>query len=197
MADWTGDTTSMFKTLGSSSHTITARQTHDYYATEPRTVDELFQREDFPGRIWEPACGEGHLSKRMIELGADVYSTDLIDRGYGDGVHDFLLSYDPAPETHIITNPPYKYAQKFVEKSLDLIDDGYKVAMFLKLTFLEGKARSHMFSKTPPKTVYVYISRRNCALNGNFSPSDSSAACYAWFVWEKGFTGKPTIEWIP
>ena len=51
---------------------------------------------------------------------------------------------------NIVTNPPYKYAQEFVEKALSIIPEGKKVAMFLKLTFLEGKARRALFRSTPP-----------------------------------------------
>lgn len=195
--DWVGDTHGMFVTIGSSSHTDHDRAEHDYYATEPCVIDELFAVEQFSGNIWEPACGEGHLSKE-IEKYAKVLSTDLIDRGYGEGNIDFL-EQDSTKHMwlgDIITNPPYKYAQDFVEKAMDLICPGFKVAMFLKLTFLEGKKRREMFNKYPPKMIYVYSSRRKCAMNGNFDAYGSSASCYAWFVWEKGFTGDPTIKWL-
>lgn len=96
----------------------------------------------------------------------------------------------------IITNPPYKYASRFVEKSLELIPTGNKVAMFLKLQFLESKSRKELFKKYPPKVVYVSSSRIKCAKNGEFEKYPSSAVAYAWFVWEKGFEGEPVIRWI-
>ena len=99
----------------------------------------------------------------------------------------------------IITNPPYKYAKEFVEHALDISVDGVKVAMFLKLTFLEGKARKKLFEKYPPKTVYVSSARLQCAKNGDFEKYGKgvgTAVAYGWYVWEKGFNGKPTIEWI-
>lgn len=112
---------------------------------------------------------------------------------------DFLKTND-VWNGDIITNPPYKYAQEFVEHSLRIIEkseiSGLKVAMFLKLTFLEGQARRKMFEKNPPKVVYVYSQRRKCALNGEFEKTGSSASAYAWFVWEKGFKGDPIIKWI-
>ena len=80
----------------------------------------------------------GHLSKRMIELGKKVHSTDLINRGYGIGGVDFLKATEN-PYEAVITNPPYKIALEFIEKALDISDEGTKIAMFLKLTFLEGK----------------------------------------------------------
>jgi len=194
MKDWTGNKKSTFATLGASSHSDHEREKNDYYATEPRVIGELLARETFSDFIWEPACGEGHLSKALKEKGKEVYSTDLIDRGFGNELGDFLNWSTTLPTGDIITNPPYKYAQEFVEKAIQYTNN--KVAMFLKLTFLEGQKRKKLFEKYPPKIIYVYSSRRKCALNGNFEDTGSSASCYAWFVWQKGFAGKPTIEWI-
>ena len=193
--DWTGNNTSTHATLGSSNHALEERQQHDYYATEPDAIDALFKVHKFSDTIWENACGERHLSKRIEEYGKSVYSTDLINRGYGDDFIDFLSSDIQWPGD-IITNPPYKYAKEFVEKSLEAIDSGRQVAMFLKLTFLEGQRRRQLFEVAPPKYVYVFSARKTCAKNGDFLSAGSSAACYAWFVWEKGFTGEPVIRWL-
>lgn len=82
-------------------------------------------------------------------------------------------------------------------KALELIQPGRKVFMFLKLTFLEGKNRFiKLFSKYPPKTIYVFSERIKCAKNAEFSNISSSAVAFAWYVWEKGYQGKTTIEWI-
>ena len=83
-----------------------------------------------------------------------------------------------------------------VEKALDLVANGYYVIMFLKIQFLEGKERRKLFDKYPPKYVYVNSARQICYLNGDDSKKMSSAACYCWFVWEKGFKGEPIIRWI-
>ena len=100
-------------------------------------------------------------------------------------------------EGDIITNPPYKNALEFVQKALDTVQEGRKVAMFLKLTFLEGKRRGEFFKENPPKKVYVASSRLNCAMNGDFEKyPNNNAICYAWFVWEKGYKGQPVIDWI-
>lgn len=80
---------------------------------------------------------------------------------------------------------------------MEIIDDGHKVAMFLKLQFLEGKARRELFRKWPPKTVYVSSSRLHCAMNGDFEKyAKSNAIAYAWFVWVKGYTGDTVVKWI-
>lgn len=84
-----------------------------------------------------------------------------------------------------------------MEHALDISIDGCKVAMFLKIQFLEGKARRALFERYPPKTVYVSSSRLRCAMNGDFDLySKSTAVCYAWYVWVKGYTGDTVIKWI-
>jgi|GEM_PF-162846 len=96
----------------------------------------------------------------------------------------------------IITNPPYKYSTEFAEKALELVADGRKVAMFLKLTFMENKKRKPFFQKYPPRTVYVSSGRLTCGFNGQFHVHSAKAIAYAWYVWEKGFNDDPVIRWI-
>lgn len=193
--DWTGNTKSTFSTLGATAHSVYDRQSHDYYATHPSAAEMLLSIESFHKNIWEPACGEGHLSKVFENAGHIVTSTDLIDRGYG-GVADFLKCTDKF-DGDIITNPPFRYAQEFIEKALSLVDDGRKVAMFLRLQFLEGKKRKRLFESYPPKYVYVSSSRIPCAINGNFDDiKNGSAVCFAWFIWHKGFDGETIIRWF-
>lgn len=197
MKDWTGNQNSIYKTLGASNHCNHERQVDDYYATDPIAVEILLKNETFKHEVWECACGEGHIAKVLEQHGYDVSATDLIYRGYGEKEsYDFLKCDETNIDEDIITNPPYKYAKEFVEKAMDVVAPGRKVAMFLKLTFLEGKERKKMFQKYPPKVIYVFSGRVKCAMNGNFNTSGSSAVCYAWFIWEKGFKGEPVIRWV-
>tara|TARA_B100000519_G_C14235480_1_gene434530 strand:+ start:930 stop:1523 length:594 start_codon:yes stop_codon:yes gene_type:complete len=194
--NWIGNNKSAYTTLGASNHSIEDRQLYDYYATDPKCLDDLFDREIFSDNIWECACGEGHLSKRMIvEYNKKVYSSDIINRGYGE-IKDFLCITNQEWEGDIITNPPYKYAYEFIDKSLKVIPKGYKVAMFLKVLFLEGQKRKKFFNHNPPKVVYVYSKRQMCAKNGEFEKYKSNAIAYAWYVWEKGYKGDTIIKWI-
>lgn len=196
MKDWTGNKNSIYSILGASSHSQTVRQQDDYYATEPKAMELLLAEEEFAPAVWECACGEGHLSKVLEAHGHGVVSTDLVYRGYGKREPVDFLKTEGGFDGDIITNPPYKYALEFVEKALDMVKPGRKVAMFLKLQFLEGKGRKRFFLENPPKTVYVSSSRLGCARNGDFVKMPSSAVAYAWFVWEKGFAGNPVIKWI-
>ena len=92
--DWTGNKRSAHAVLGARNYALEPREQHDYYATEPRAALLLMQVETFSSLIWECACGEGHLSKEFEKAGYHVYSTDLIDRGYGY-VCDFLMTSAP------------------------------------------------------------------------------------------------------
>jgi hypothetical protein len=82
-----------------------------------------------------------------------------------------------------------------VERALQSEGEGRKVAMFLRLLFLEGKARRALFEANPPKTIYVASGRLKCMLNG-IDNMGGSAVAYAWFVWEKGYKGNTIVKWI-
>lgn len=141
---------STFVTIGASNHSKTEREINDYYATDPKAMELLLNEEEFDTNIWECACGGGHLSRVLSNRGYHVLSTDLVDRGYGTPGVDFL-EQKSIFDGDIITNPPFKYAKMFVEHALDLIRDGHKVAMFLRLQFLEGRARRELFDQAPPQ----------------------------------------------
>jgi hypothetical protein len=192
--DYKEGRTTVFSTIGASSHSKDEREKHDYYATHPSAAKMLLELEDFDN-ILEPSCGEGHLAKEFIKAGKTVTCSDLIDRDYGQ-VKDFYSYTDWSGD--IVTNPPYKYAKQFVEHSLEIIKPGRKVIMFLKITFLESKGRKELFIDNPPKTIYISSSRIPCAKNGDFDnkKNNSSAVAYAWYVWEKGYKQDPIIKWF-
>lgn len=199
---------SVFTTLGASNHSKGERQEHDYYATEPRAVELLLELEDIKSLVLEPCCGEGHISKTLVDAGHKLISTDLIDRGYGTGgvnIYDYhnengVLYYKNRVVTDkdfdIVTNPPYKQVNKATEHMLNLLNDGCKLMQFLKLTFLESKARKELFKKYPLKTLHVSSNRLSSAKNGDFDNAPPSAIAYGWFVWEKGYKGDPIIKWF-
>lgn len=195
--DRTGNSNSIYKTLWASNHTDKEREEHDYYATDPIAIDILMDVEEL-NNVREPACWAGHMSKRMIEKWVTVYSTDLIDRWYGVANVDFLKQ----PCMHfwngdIVTNPPYKYAEEFIRKAIELGTG--KVCMFLKIQFMEWKKRKKLFQDHPPKTIYVSSGRIMCAKNGEFEKMKAgggSAVAYAWYVREVWFTGNTIIKWV-
>lgn len=180
-------------TLGASNHSKEDREENDYYATEPKALEVLLEKEQF-NNVWENACGQGHLSRVLEKNNILGKSSDLIDRGYGE-VIDFL-DYKDKYDGDIITNPPYSLAEKFILKSLDVIPSGNKVAMFFKIQFLEGVKRKKLFENFPPKIIYIFSGRVVCAKNGDFEKYGKKSLAFIWIVWEKGFTGNTIIKWI-
>ena len=202
MKDWIGNKKSTFVTLGASSHTDKERQREDYYATDPKAVYKLLEVESFNKNIWECAVGEGHIAKVLIENGYTIRASDIVDRGFENTeIIDFLNKgglFDSIEKWKgdIITNPPYKYAKEFVERALEVINDGNRVAMILKIQFLESEKRYELFKSNPPRYIYVFRKRVSCAMNGDFESYPSSAVCYCWYIWEKGFKGDPKVRWL-
>lgn len=199
--DWTGNRRSTFSTLGASNHSEREREKHDYYATDPVAIDALYKTGFFNDakRIWEPAVGGGHLAERMSALGCYVSFSDLYDHGYIENFKpvDFLkCGIDLVKDIDaIVTNPPYRFALEFCEKCVEL--GVPKFAMFLKITFLEGQKRQEFFRQFPPRYVAVCVNRVRCARNADPDMfKESSAACYAWFIWEKGYKGNPEVLWV-
>ena len=182
------------------------RAENDFYATHPDSTKALLEVEEIIYPALEPACGEGHISRLLQN--EEVYSSDLIDRGYGE-VSDFLDEninsefythkfHRDFPQT-IITNPPFNLFQEFVEKALKLAIK--KVIMFGKLQALEGQKRATFLQGTPLKKVYVFKKRQQPMRNGKENDEItgkkmSSTMAFAWFVWEIGYEGEPTIKWI-
>ena len=199
--DWIGNSKAIYSCHGASNHSDTEREVNDYYATPSSAVEMLLELENFSKSIMEPACGQGHIAEVLKSHGYTVCATDLVNRGYGIWGVDFFNINEPT-DMDIITNPPYSMAKEFVEHAMEIVTDGHKVAMFLKLTFLEGQGRRELFRKYPPKIVYVSTSRIGCAKNGEFKKDKNgnlkadSAVAYCWYVWQKGFNGAPTLKWF-
>ncbi|MBT9167422.1 MAG: hypothetical protein DDT19_00760 [Syntrophomonadaceae bacterium] len=79
---------------------------------------------------------------------------------------------------------------------MQVLEIGKKAAFFLPIRYVEGKERKKIFLKYPPKVIYISSSRLKCAINGRFDKTPNSAVSYAWFVWEKGFTGDTILKWF-
>lgn len=165
----------------------------DFYPTPQWATLALIEHESFAGTIWEPACGDGAMSEILSTTGCEVISTDLFDRGFGIVGEDFLTSERTAD--NVVTNPPYNAAEAFLDKALKVSQR--KVALLLRLAFLEGGNRYRTIFKTrPPARVWVFSERIT------FYPKDalrkgSGTTAYAWFVWDKSTEGACELKWIP
>jgi len=197
MKDWTGNKTSVSSTLGASNLSKKDRVENDYYATPPKALDPVYEYLNYDIPIWECCCGEGSLSKRLKELGYELRESDIVKRDYHCEVKDFLFFNDEPWVGDILTNPPYRYAKEFAEKSLELLSEGRFLLLYLRVQFLESQKRRPLFDTQPPKEMLVYSKRTpQCARGGDFSKPTGNATMYCWFIWKKGFKGDTIIKWI-
>jgi hypothetical protein len=171
------------------------RAQDDFYTTPAVAVERLLELEHFAGTTWEPACGTGSISKVLESRfgGCRVYSSDLIGRGYGVGGRDFLQGEPRGGFDNVITNPPFSLAQRFAERALK--ECSGKVALLLRLQFLEGSKRQAFFMSSPLARVWVFSGRISCHRGGDETLRGGMMA-HAWFIWDKSHIGAPSIGWI-
>ena len=175
------------------------RAPFEYYPTPPEATRAFLKAEPFDGDIWEPACGEGAISRECKRAGYNVVSTDLADYGYGTSGHDFLKASKPLAK-HIVTNPPYGsgLADRFIRQALALTaKTGGKVAMLLNLTSLCHPARYHSFIARPPVRIYALD---NCVCYPNGDPTLATRHThqhrYCWLVWDQTPKVETTFHWL-
>lgn len=178
----------------------------DFYATNPKAVQMLLDAVAFPkeGKYLEPCVGQGHIADVIKQRfpQSEVTTVDLVDRGYpGTLVCDYLLWETDDVFDEIITNPPFSLATEFIEKSMSLLRDGGRCSIFIKLQFLEGIRRKKLFEKYPPRWIYVFRKRMSVFADGmETNPRTGknwvTTFCFAWFIFEKGYKGEPTIRWL-
>jgi hypothetical protein len=173
------------------------RSENDWYV-EPRwAVDALLDREQFVGSVWDPACGQGTIVTAARDRGLFAFGSDIADRGFGQRF-DFLTGepIDPsAPPENIVTNPPFKHAEAFIEKALRIAR--FKVAVLVRLAFLEGAGRhERLFSKHPPARALVYRSRVSMPPGGCGIEAKGGAVAFQWLVWQRDWRGPTVLEWL-
>jgi len=163
------------------------RSPEDYYITPDIAIKELLKREKFEGLGWEPACGNGAIVKFFPNIMASDIRTD--DEIVGEKGIDFLKTFRKVD--FIITNPPFKLAEKFIKHALECKPN--KLAIFGRIQLLEGQSRYKMFKENPPDRVYVFSNRISTSRNGTIK---GGLMCFCWFVWDFKIGPKPIIKWI-
>lgn len=169
----------------------------DFYRTPAVAVRSLVRVEpDLAGmRVWEPACGDGRISRVLEGAGAVVTSTDLADRGHGQSGVDFLTHAPLHEFDAIVTNPPFTHMLQFVERAVSFKPG--KVCILGRLLVLENRRLSSVFKSSRLSRVWAFTRRINVApLRYEPKSEFGGMIAFAWFVWERGWQGGPTVGWI-
>jgi hypothetical protein len=83
----------------------------------------------------EPACNRGFMSRTLEETFEQVISQDIFPYGYGK-IGDFTkLPIEAHSVDWVITNPPFRLAEDFINRGLDVACHG--VAMLTHTTLLK------------------------------------------------------------
>lgn len=188
-----------FVTRSSTADTAN-RDPDDFYPTPPQATHALLKVESFRGRIWEPACGDGAISKVLEEAGHRVFSFDLHPRGYGQTgpEWDFLRPGDWTQVSNIITNPPFRLSEDFLHRALPLASR--KVVLLNRLAWLEGRGRHNTVygGRTPLARVWVFSSRLHFLRSGDVNNAGGGGmVAYAWYVWDHDHTGPTELHHLP
>ena len=190
-----------------TSHAVMAQRAEphdslDDFPTPPFATRAFCEHMGFYGSqsVWEPAANRGYMVKALREYFSAVYASDAHDYGAGFPTHDFLMpgSIPFGRPSWIITNPPFRLAQEFVERSLEVASVG--VAVLVRSVWAEGIGRYEgLFRDRPPHLILQYVERVPMT-KGRYDPNASTATSYSWFVWAAehlGYPDKTTFDWIP
>jgi len=176
------------------------RDPDDWYVEPSWVCDSLFAAEEFEGTICDPACGLGRVLDAAKRAGHTTFGIDIKDRGASQNhrfkISDFFGLKMDCP--NIVSNPPYKYDDAFLEHAIARAEK--KTALLLRAPWANGAARSRRLAQLPLKRVLMVTPRPSMppgavirALKGK-DPSGGRVD-YAWFIFERGFTGQPTFGW--
>ncbi len=171
----------------------------DVYFTPPCATEALLRHIDLPrGLLWEPACGDGTGILDVLRAGGhNAIGTDLVDYGRPDCFwhRDFLME-SKAPDgcVAIITNPPFKLAEEFVEHALDLCP---RVIMLLRLAFYESERRCTILEFRGLDKILCFRKRLPMMhRKGWEGRKANSGMAFAWFIWDRHHVGLTTIDRI-
>ena len=180
------------------------RNTNDLYPTPPLATYILCKYSDVPQKVVEPCAGKGNITVELQRNGHEVISFDL--HKYDNTLVDINTGFDvlklPKQEGFdaLVTNPPYfkDLPRKILTKGLS----EYKyVALFLRLTFLEGIKRHKLFENNKPSQI-IFLSDRVRFMNdlaGEPISRDeqiNGMIAYAWFIWGPEKTVETKLKWV-
>ena len=173
----------------------------DRYFTPHWVTQALLAVEHFPGGIWDPCAGAGHILQALPH-GVPGFGSDIDPVGDSIKTADFFDTVAGSSWPNIVTNPPYgqggKMAVRFIEHALDLTrPHGGKVAMLLRVDFDSASTRRHIFDDHPAFAAKYVLTRR--VGWANLPQTSSPTINHAWLIWDwrKRAGTLPSIGYLP
>jgi hypothetical protein len=198
----TGKTaTHVVRTLDGYERTAEApRETHDFYPTpaevtrallyaEGHRIAELSLPDD--GWVWEPAAGDGAMVRELQAIGLRVHRNDIVDRGCGAEIADFLAMTERRADV-LITNPPYNLINardgkgQWLTHAMDL---GCRyVALFLNWDWPCAAGLAPILARHPISRAYA------CRWKVDFTGKGAPPQRNGWFIWDADWQGETAFR---
>lgn len=182
------------------------RDKDDFYETDPKLIKAYLTQ--YPLRNYfnvflDPGCGTGSYGRAIrglysnstiigVEKNVERYEEQLaVDNPYTNVIREDYLDFNSGEFTYhcVIGNPPYKYAEEFLHKSISILHGNGTVDFLLRLAFLESERRyeSLWTRGLVPTTVTVLNTRPSFTGDGKTYPT-----AFAFFRWD--FIGGRCIQ---
>ena len=177
---------------------VREREPHDFNPTPPEPTRAFLAAEGgrlaaFP-MLWEPAAGDGAMSREIAAAGFRCHASDLIDRGCGAEIRSFY-DFDRAPAAAIVTNPPYNECNwrdgrgRWISHALDALGVEY-MALLLSWSWPGAGGHAPLWERLPPARVYL------CRWKIDFTGDGAPPMLNAWFVWDRAWRGEPVLRML-
>lgn len=201
---------------------IEAHDSLEDFPTPPWATRALCEKLRYAGEpietqsVWEPACNRGYMARPLQEYFAEVFATDVHDYGWSGQQDEADFTFQSArpmlQPDWIVTNPPFRLAERFIQTGLRIATRG--IAVFVRSSFVEGVGRYDALFRHTPESVFmpfvervvlwkgvlldpdVSITRWNKKRDQLVTEKPTSATSYCWLVFEKSHKGKGYVDRI-
>lgn len=164
------------------------RVSRDFYPTPSWVVEALGQHVYLEQRrVWEPACGRGHMVDALRELGAKVHGSDIKPMCRGGVKFDFLNGTTRRVFDLLVTNPPYgergKLAEAFLTRALTY---NRQVCLLLPADYDSAKSRWKFFRDERRFMSKIVLTKRIVWFTRKDGVREAPKENHAWYVWRSG-----------
>jgi len=146
---------------------------YDQCQTPFYALDPLLPYLPEKATVWEPASGEGNITRKLQLHNYNVIATDLLA---GQNFFD----YEPENYSIVITNPPFSVKYKWIERCYEL---GKPFALLMQVDVLGAATAQRLFEKYGievillNKRVDFKMPNKGWSGKGSHFPT-------AWFTWQ-------------